>query len=81
MYDENNGWAFKAIDYIVFPIGLMRLQNTDSLLVTLGRNDKSGWLLELNLTGLVETLEPVRSKVLENRHVGAEKRKRKRRKI
>ena len=34
--DENNGWAYKTIDYIVFPVGLLALG--PSLLITLGRN-------------------------------------------
>lgn len=65
LYDEANGWAFKAIDYIVFPVGL--LVKEDTLYVTLGRNDNSGWTLILNQTLFVDSLVPVRTKILENK--------------
>jgi hypothetical protein len=43
------------------------MRNETSLLLTLGRNDNSGWIVEIELEGLVGSLEPVRSKVLENK--------------
>lgn len=64
-YDERNGWAFKAIDYIVFPCGVEVVG--DMLIISLGRNDHEGWMLFLNMTGLVDSLEPVRSYVTTNR--------------
>jgi hypothetical protein len=63
--DEHNGWAYKTIDYIVFPTGLLALG--DSLLLTVGRNDNSGWVVVLHSDRLVDSLLPVKSTVKENR--------------
>lgn len=62
--DERNGWAYKTIDYIVFPTGLLALN--DSLLLTVGRNDNSGWVVVLHTDRLVDSLLPVKSSVREN---------------
>jgi len=73
IYDESNGWAFKAIDYIVFPVGL--LVRNDTCYVSMGRNDNSGWIMKANVAGLVSTMVPVVSKTLSNkfeRHVSYE---------
>ena len=64
MYSEVNGWAFKAIDYILFPTGL--LQRNGSLFVTMGRNDNQGWALVVDTAGFVASMKPVRSRVTQN---------------
>jgi hypothetical protein len=65
LYDEHtSGWAFKAIDYILFPTGL--LIRGDVLYVTMGRNDNSGYILSLNRTGFMESLRPWGKNVLKN---------------
>lgn len=64
-YNETNGWAFKAIDYILFPMGLVVID--DVIFMSTGRNDKSGWMLKMNKTGLVEDMIPIETKVLVNR--------------
>eukprot|EP01036_Dinobryon_divergens_P022657 gene22658-30937_t len=83
LYDENNGWAFKAIDYIVFPIGL--LVKGETCYVSMGRNDNSGWMVKMNVSGLVDSMVAVKSKTILNkfsRHISyelhAEERKRRR---
>lgn len=63
--DERNGWAFKTIDYIVFPTGVVDMG--ESLLLTVGRNDNSGWAVVINTAKLVDSLVPVLSDVKENR--------------
>ena len=63
--DEKNGWAFKSIDFIVFPVGLLSIG--DSLLVTVGRNDNSGWAVVMNTAALVDDLLPVKSSVVVNK--------------
>ena len=65
LYDENNGWAFKAIDYIVFPIGLLVRNGT--AFVSMGRNDNSGWAVVMNTAALVDDLLPVKSSVVVNK--------------
>jgi hypothetical protein len=58
LYDERQGgWAFKAIDFIVFPTGIVERQGV--LFLTLGRNDNSGWIVSLNASALVNSLVPV----------------------
>lgn len=49
IYNETtSGWSYKAIDYIVFPTGLLSQDGT--LYVGLGRHDREGWILSLNQT-------------------------------
>jgi hypothetical protein len=60
-YNESFGWSYRTIDYIVFPTGLV--VQDDSVYVSLGKNDRSGWMLEMTKTGLVDYMTPVESKV------------------
>ena len=65
-YDEHtDGWSFRAIDYIVFPMNIV--VDGDNLLVSVGRNDRSGWVVRLDIKGLVRSLLPVNSTVLKDR--------------
>jgi predicted GH43/DUF377 family glycosyl hydrolase len=53
------------IDYIMFPMNI--IQYDDKLLVSIGRNDRSGYMLVLNTTEFISTLKPVHSKVVKDR--------------
>jgi hypothetical protein len=65
-YDENvNGWAFKAIDYIVFPMGLVI--RGDYIYISLGKNDKFAWETKFKKTPFLLSLKPVYSAVLLDR--------------
>jgi hypothetical protein len=54
LYDESTGWAYKTVDYIVYPLGL--LVRGDSLYLSVGKNDAGGWIVQLNATALVASL-------------------------
>lgn len=65
-YDETlDGWAFRSIDYIVFPMNIIAVD--DLLFLSVGRNDRSGFLVKLNITGLVDSLLPVTSDIILDR--------------
>lgn len=64
-YNETYGWSYRTIDYIVFPTGL--IVKDDSIFVSLGKNDRSGWMLEMNKTGLVDYMIPIQTKVVVNK--------------
>ena len=67
LYNESTeGWSFRAVDYIMFPTSIFLLSD-DILYLCLGHNDKSGWLMQFSLKGLVEELEPVESVTHVNR--------------
>lgn len=61
LYNETYGWSYRTIDYIVFPTGLV--VKNDTILVSLGKNDRSGWMVEMSKDGLVDYMMPVESKV------------------
>jgi hypothetical protein len=63
---STSGWAFRAIDFIIFPMSIQLIKR-DQILLSLGRNDREGWTIALNLTSLVSSLTPVTSRVLLNR--------------
>jgi len=60
--NESYGWAYKVIDYIVFPMGF--IFDDDFIYVSYGKNDKDGWIVKLNRTGLISSLRAVQSKVV-----------------
>lgn len=62
MVNETLGWAYKVVDYIVFPMGFTF--DDRFLYVSYGKNDKTPWCLKLDKEGLIASLKPVRSKVL-----------------
>lgn len=55
------GWAYKVVDFIVFPMGFTF--DDDYIYVSFGKNDKDGWMVTLNKTGLLESMIPVRTKI------------------
>mmetsp|Transcript_30287 Transcript_30287/g.41672 ORF Transcript_30287/g.41672 Transcript_30287/m.41672 type:complete len:382 (+) Transcript_30287:32-1177(+) len=60
--NETYGWAYKGVDFIVFPMGFTF--DDDFIYVSYGKNDRDGWILKLNRSGLMESLKPVQSKIL-----------------
>ena len=48
----------RKIDYIVFPVGLSRLDR-DWLLLSYGRQDKDGWVGRVNISRLLGSMERV----------------------
>jgi predicted GH43/DUF377 family glycosyl hydrolase len=42
-YNESFGWAFRSIDYIVFPMSLVEIR--DNLYFSTGYNDKGTWIV------------------------------------
>lgn len=60
--NESFGWAYKSVDYIVFPMGF--LFDDNCIYVSYGKNDRDGWILKLNRSEFVRSLKPVKSKVL-----------------
>jgi hypothetical protein len=63
-YNETFGWSYRAIDYIVFPMSIV--VRDDVLYLSSGRNDRSGWMTTMNITGLVEYMIPVEFEVKQN---------------
>ncbi len=55
------GWAYKIVDFIVFPMGFAFDETT--ITVSYGKNDKDSWLLSLNRAGLLSSLVPVKTTV------------------
>lgn len=65
LYNDTAGWAYKAVDYIVYPIGYV--VRNDTVYLSVGKNDNSGWIVALNLTALVVSMKPVGSKTVLNK--------------
>lgn len=61
-----NGWAYKAVDSVVFPMGFV--MDEGHIYVSCGRNDRESWMVKLNRTGLLESLKPVRHIVMGASH-------------
>lgn len=64
IYNVTNGWAYKSVDYVVFPGGLY--VKDDVAYVSLGRNDNHGWVMTMNVSAFIATLIPVQTKVLKD---------------
>lgn len=62
MVNETLGWAYKVVDYIVFPMGFVF--DDQYLYLSYGKNDKSSWVLKFEKEGLLASLRPVKSRVL-----------------
>ena len=43
------------------------MERDDTLFVTMGRNDNSGYIVSFNTSALVASLSPVKSKTIENK--------------
>jgi hypothetical protein len=63
-YDEHiDGWTYKALDYVIFPMGLIVSNGT--LVVSLGHNDKSSWIMLMNFTNFIDSLASVQSDMVD----------------
>lgn len=60
--NESLGWAYKVIDYIVFPMGFVL--DEQFIHLSYGKNDRDGWILKLNRSAFLASLRPVQSKVI-----------------
>ena len=60
--NESYGWAYKGVDFIVFPMGFTF--DDDFIFVSYGKNDRDGWILKLNRTAFFASLKPVQSKII-----------------
>ena len=66
-YNESLGWAFKNVDYIVFPMGLSINVTSDNMMVAAGKNDQRGWWIEMSFSGFIKSLKPVKTTTLLNK--------------
>ena len=57
--NESYGWAYRAVDYITFPMGFVIIE--PFIYLSYGKNDRDGWILRLNKTGLIDSLKPVKT--------------------
>ena len=57
--NESYGWAYRAVDYITFPMGFVIME--PYIYLSYGKNDKDSWILKLNKTGLLSSLRPVKT--------------------
>lgn len=64
-YNETGGWAFKNIDYIIFPMNFV--VRNEQIIVSLGKNDRSGMLLLLDRVGLIDYMTPIQHEVVFNK--------------
>lgn len=62
MVNDSLGWAYKVVDYIVFPMGFTF--DKQHIHVSYGKNDKTGWMLKLDKEALINSLKPVRTHVI-----------------
>eukprot|EP01035_Chromulina_nebulosa_P064543 gene64543-88297_t len=56
------GWAYRAVDYIAFPMGFVIMD--PFIYLSYGKNDRDSWILKLNKTGLLNSLKPVETVTL-----------------
>ncbi len=60
--NETLGWAYKSVDYIQFPMGVVL--DESYIYVSYGRNDRDGWIVKLNRTAFIADMKPVRHNVI-----------------
>lgn len=60
--NESLGWAYRAVDYITFPMGFVVIE--PYIYVSYGHNDRDSWIVQLNKSGLLNSLRPVKTQVL-----------------
>jgi hypothetical protein len=65
LYNKTYGWAYKRLDYIVFPMGF--LVRGDKIYMTTGKNDRAAWVVTFNKTAFFLSLRPVQSETIFNR--------------
>jgi predicted GH43/DUF377 family glycosyl hydrolase len=59
MINETLKWAYKAVDYIIFPMSYI-IKN-DIIYLSYGKNDLSSWILKLDKNKLFQNLKKVRT--------------------
>jgi hypothetical protein len=64
-YNQTYGWAYKRLDYIVFPMGF--LVRGDKIYMTTGKNDRAAWVVTFNKTAFFLSLRPVQSETIVDR--------------
>ena len=64
VYNESFGWAYGNIDFIVFPMGLY--VSDGIIYLSIGRNDREGWIISLNQTKYLASLEPFESAIMQD---------------
>lgn len=57
---ERDGWPYKHVDFIVFPMGF--IFDDDYIYVSYGKNDKESWILKLKRYEFLSSLLKVESK-------------------
>lgn len=58
LYD--GAWVHAPVlDYVVFPTGIVLLEDQETLLVSFGSQDKDGYVLKMSLTGLLASMTEV----------------------
>ena len=62
MINESLGWAYKVVDVIVFPCGI--ILDDDFIHVSYGHNDRDGWILKLKRDIFINSLERVESELV-----------------
>lgn len=60
--NETLGWTYKAVDYVIFPMGFVL--DDDFIHLSFGKNDRNGWILKLKRKLFLDWLVPVESIVL-----------------
>ncbi len=56
------GWPKVKVDFVTFPVGF--IFDSKHIYVSYGRNDAESCILTLNRKGLLDSLKPVRTKVI-----------------
>ena len=59
MINETLKWAYKAVDYIIFPMSY--IINNDIIYLSYGKNDLSSWILKLDKNKLFQNLKKVKT--------------------
>lgn len=62
MINESLGWAYKTVDVIVFPCGIVL--EDEFIYVSYGHNDIDGWVVKLKRDTFISSLERVESEII-----------------
>jgi hypothetical protein len=57
-------WAWKRVDWVMFPMAMEYEASTDRLYVSLGRNDREGWIAVFDLPKLKASMRSLSSEVM-----------------
>jgi hypothetical protein len=69
--NETLGWTYKAVDYVLFPMGLTMDDNY--FYVAYGKNDKEGWIIKLKIKEFLSFFRPVLTVLLGESEMNEEK--------